>query len=110
MLAFALVYGLAWRGGLSSDRLVLIGIGAWQGGMAVITYLVVAFDPWNTGKALTWLSGSTYGRMPTQVLPVLIALPGAHRRPWSPPAGNSTCWRWTTTPPACSASGWNAPG
>ncbi|RAO13593.1 Vitamin B12 import system permease protein BtuC [Micromonospora noduli] len=74
MLAFALVYGLAWRGGLSSDRLVLIGFGAWQGGMAVITYLVVAFDPWNTGKALTWLSGSTYGRMPTQVLPVLIAL------------------------------------
>ncbi|MFG1840542.1 iron ABC transporter permease [Micromonospora sp. NPDC049175] len=74
MLAFALVYGLAWRGGLNSDRLVLIGFGAWQGGMAVITYLVVAFDPWNTGKALTWLSGSTYGRMPTQVLPVLIAL------------------------------------
>ncbi|MEU8423240.1 iron ABC transporter permease [Micromonospora sp. NPDC048835] len=74
MLAFALVYGLAWRGGLSSDRLVLIGFGAWQGGMAVITFLVVAFDPWNTGKALTWLSGSTYGRTPTQVLPVLIAL------------------------------------
>ncbi|MFI6244092.1 iron ABC transporter permease [Micromonospora sp. NPDC050795] len=74
MLAFALVYGLAWRGGLSSDRLVLIGFGAWQGGMAVITYLVVAFDPWNTGKALTWLSGSTYGRTPTQVLPVAIAL------------------------------------
>ncbi|WP_435823095.1 iron ABC transporter permease [Micromonospora parva] len=74
MVAFALVYGLAWRGGLSSDRLVLIGFGAWQGGLAVITYLVVAFDPWNTGKALTWLSGSTYGRMPAQVLPVLIAL------------------------------------
>ncbi|GAB4102643.1 siderophore ABC transporter permease CdtC [Micromonospora taraxaci] len=74
MVAFALVYGLAWRGGLSSDRLVLIGFGAWQGGMAVITFLIVAFDPWNTGKALTWLSGSTYGRMPTQVLPVLIAL------------------------------------
>ncbi|MGW3890217.1 iron ABC transporter permease [Micromonospora chokoriensis] len=74
MAAFALVYGLAWRGGLSSDRLVLIGFGAWQGGMAVITFLVVAFDPWNTGKALTWLSGSTYGRTPTQVLPVLIAL------------------------------------
>nr|WP_244298379.1 iron ABC transporter permease [Micromonospora cremea] len=75
MLAFALVYGLAWRGGgLSSDRLVLIGFGAWQGGTALITYLIVAFDPWNTGKALTWLSGSTYGRTSTQVLPVVIAL------------------------------------
>ncbi|WBB51770.1 iron ABC transporter permease [Verrucosispora sp. WMMA2044] len=74
MLAFALVYGAAWRGGLSSDRLVLIGFGAWQGGMAMITFMIVAFDPWNTGKALTWLSGSTYGRTATQVLPVAIAL------------------------------------
>ncbi|WP_207914459.1 iron ABC transporter permease [Micromonospora sp. KC213] len=74
MLAFALVYGVAWRGGLNSDRLVLIGFGAWQGGMAVITFLIVAFDPWNTGKALTWLSGSTYGRTAIQVLPVVIAL------------------------------------
>ncbi|MEV2238264.1 iron ABC transporter permease [Micromonospora sp. NPDC049891] len=74
MLAFALVYGAAWRGGLSSDRLVLIGFGAWQGGMALITFMIVAFDPWNTGKALTWLSGSTYGRTATQVLPVAIAL------------------------------------
>ncbi|MEG3636529.1 iron ABC transporter permease [Micromonospora palythoicola] len=74
MLAFALVYGAAWRGGLSSDRLVLIGFGAWQGGMAMITFMIVAFDPWNTGKALTWLSGSTYGRTATQVLPVVIAL------------------------------------
>ena len=74
MLAFALVYGVAWRGGLSSDRLVLIGFGAWQGGMALITFLIVSRDPWNTGKALTWMSGSTYGRTATQVLPVAIAL------------------------------------
>ncbi|WP_428965689.1 iron ABC transporter permease [Micromonospora fluostatini] len=74
ILAFALVYGAAWRGGLSSDRLVLIGFGAWQGGMAVITFLIVAYDPWNTAKALTWLSGSTYGRTAWQVLPVAVAL------------------------------------
>ncbi|WP_308042370.1 iron chelate uptake ABC transporter family permease subunit [Micromonospora sp. PLK6-60] len=74
VLAFGLVYGAAWRGGLNSDRLVLIGFGAWQGGLAVITFLIVAFDPWNTGKALTWLSGSTYGRTAGQVLPVAIAL------------------------------------
>ncbi|GAA1268402.1 siderophore ABC transporter permease CdtC [Pseudonocardia aurantiaca] len=74
MLAFVLVYGVARRGGLSSDRLVLNGFGAWQGGMAVITFLIVAFDPWNTGKALTWLSGSTYGRTAMQMLPVAFAL------------------------------------
>ncbi|WBB68508.1 iron ABC transporter permease [Micromonospora sp. WMMD812] len=74
MVAFALVYAVAWRGGLSSDRLVLIGFGVWQGGLAVITFLIVSYDPWNTGKALTWLSGSTYGRTSLQVLPVAIAL------------------------------------
>ncbi len=74
LIAFAIVYGLSWRGGLSSDRLVLIGIGFWSGGMAIITFIIVGSDPWNTGKALTWLSGSTYGRTPAQVLPVAIAL------------------------------------
>ncbi|PTA45528.1 iron ABC transporter permease [Micromonospora sp. RP3T] len=72
--AFALVYGLARRRGLNSDRLVLIGFAVWQGGAAVITFIVVSSDPWNTGKALTWLSGSTYGRTAPQVLPVALAL------------------------------------
>ncbi|WP_172967772.1 iron ABC transporter permease [Micromonospora sp. WMMA2032] len=72
--AFALVYGLARHRGLDSDRLVLIGFAVWQGGAAVITFIVVSSDPWNTGKALTWLSGSTYGRTAPQVLPVAVAL------------------------------------
>ncbi|MFC7547876.1 iron ABC transporter permease [Plantactinospora sp. GCM10030261] len=74
LLAFALVYGLAWRGGLNSDRLVLIGIGLYNGCLAITTFIVVAVDPWDTGRALTWLSGSTYGRTPAQVLPVALAL------------------------------------
>ncbi|PRX43479.1 iron complex transport system permease protein [Prauserella shujinwangii] len=74
VLTFAAVYGLAWRAGLDSDRLVLIGIGVWMGGNALITFLIVAFDPWNTAKALTWLSGSTYGRTPAHLLPVAVAL------------------------------------
>ncbi|GAB3137493.1 siderophore ABC transporter permease CdtC [Micromonospora sonneratiae] len=74
VVAFALVYGIARSGGLSSDRLVLIGFAVWQGGTAVITFIIVTSDPWNTAKALTWLSGSTYGRTAPQVLPVLIAL------------------------------------
>lgn len=74
LLAFALVYGISWRGGLDSDRLVLIGIGVWAGGQAVITFIVVLTDPWNVAKALTWLSGSTYGRTLPQVVPVLLAL------------------------------------
>jgi len=74
LLAFAVVYGLAWRGGLDSDRLVLIGVGVSAGCTAAITFIIVASDPWNTGKALTWLSGSTYGRTAGQVVPVAVAL------------------------------------
>jgi iron complex transport system permease protein len=74
VLTFALVYGLAWRGGLSSDRLILIGIGVFTAGTAVITFIIITTDPWNTGKVLTWLSGSTYGRTPAQVAPVAVAL------------------------------------
>lgn len=40
----------------------------------MITFIVVLTDPWNVAKALTWLSGSTYGRTMPQILPVLIAL------------------------------------
>lgn len=74
LVAFAIVYGLAWRGGLDSDRLILIGFGVFTAGTAIITFIIIATDPWNTGKALTWLSGSTYGRTALQVLPVGIGL------------------------------------
>ncbi|MGH3333781.1 MAG: iron ABC transporter permease [Nocardioidaceae bacterium] len=74
MATFALVYGLAWRGGLSSDRLVLIGVGVSAAATALITLIIVATDPWNTTMALTWLSGSTYGRTLGQAVPVASAL------------------------------------
>ncbi len=73
-IVFALVYGLAWRSGLDSDRLVIIGIAVWSAGMALITLLIVVSDPWNSAKALTWLSGSTYGRTLEQVAPVALSL------------------------------------
>lgn len=74
LLAFALVYGLSWRGGLSADRLVLIGIGVSAGATALTTFFLLRADPWNTPAIYTWLSGTTYGRSFAQVLPVLIVL------------------------------------
>lgn len=74
LASFALVYGLAWCGGLSSDRLVLIGVGASAAATALTTVVIVATDPWNTTKALTWLSGSSYGRTLGQLVPVAVAL------------------------------------
>lgn len=86
-LTFLAVYAAAWRGGLSPDRLVLVGIGTSAAIGAVTVVVLVTTDPWNTPKALTWLSGSTYGRHFDHLLPVLLALVvsvpvlvGAHRR------------------------------
>lgn len=68
----------AWRGGgLSSDRLVLIGIGVHAACTSITVLIIVKADPWNTVLALTWLSGSTYGRVPAQLIPVALALPAA---------------------------------
>jgi hypothetical protein len=74
LLASALVFGLAARGGLATDRLVLVGVGVSYGSMALITLTIVFTDPWNEAKALTWLAGSTYGRTLPQVVPVAVVL------------------------------------
>lgn len=74
LLAFGLVYSLAWREGLSADRLVLIGIGVWYGTSALTTFVLLRSNPWDTPKIYTWLSGTTYGRIWEQVLPLAIVL------------------------------------
>ncbi|KYK13756.1 MULTISPECIES: iron ABC transporter permease [Streptomyces] len=68
------VFGLAARGGSRQNRLVLVGIGVASGTAALISLLIVLTDPFNATKALTWLSGSTYGRTMPDVVPVALAL------------------------------------
>ncbi|MFB6554003.1 iron ABC transporter permease [Streptomyces sp. NPDC056405] len=69
-----LVFGLAARGGFQQNRLVLVGIGTASGTAALISLLIVLTDPFNATKALTWLSGSTYGRTMPDIVPVALAL------------------------------------
>ncbi|MGQ5580423.1 iron ABC transporter permease [Streptomyces sp. ECR3.8] len=73
-LTAVLVFGLAARGGFQQNRLVLVGIGVASGTTAVISLLIVLTDPFNATKALTWLSGSTYGRDLPDVLPLAVVL------------------------------------
>ncbi|MFG2683261.1 iron ABC transporter permease [Streptomyces sp. NPDC048392] len=68
------VFGLAARGGFRQNRLVLVGIGTASATTALISLLIVLTDPFNATKALTWLSGSTYGRTMPDVVPVALAL------------------------------------
>lgn len=74
LLAFALVYALAWRGGLSADRFILIGIGVSYGAVALTTFVLLRANPWDTPRIYTWLSGTTYGRIWEQVIPLAIVL------------------------------------
>ncbi|MGX1267609.1 iron ABC transporter permease [Streptomyces phaeoluteigriseus] len=72
--ASVVVFGLAARGGYQQNRLVLVGVGTAAGTTALISLLIVLTDPFNATKALTWLSGSTYGRTMPDVLPVAVVL------------------------------------
>ena len=73
-LASVLVFGLAARGGFAQNRLVLVGIGTSTATTALVSLVIVLTDPFNGAKALTWLSGSTYGRTAPDVVPVVVAL------------------------------------
>ncbi|MFD3726190.1 iron ABC transporter permease [Streptomyces sp. NPDC058671] len=73
-LSAVLVFGLAARGGFQQNRLVLVGFGAATGAAALISLLIILTDPFNATKALTWLSGSTYGRTLPDVLPLAAVL------------------------------------
>lgn len=75
--AALVVFGLAARGGFRQDRLVLVGVGVSAGLTALISLLIVVTDPFNANKALTWLSGSTYGRTWQDSLPVVVVLVAA---------------------------------
>ncbi|MEV5159584.1 iron ABC transporter permease [Streptomyces sp. NPDC053728] len=70
----ALVFGLAARGGFGQNRLVLLGFGVSSAAAALISLVIVLSDPFDTTKALTWLSGSTYGRNMPDAVPVAVAL------------------------------------
>ncbi len=69
-----LVFGLAARGGFQQNRLVLVGFGAATASAALISLLIVLTDPFNAAKALTWLSGSTYGRTFPDAVPLAVVL------------------------------------
>jgi ferric hydroxamate transport system permease protein len=70
----SLVFGLAARGGFRQNRLVLLGMGVSSAAAALISLIIVLSDPFDTTKALTWLSGSTYGRNMPDALPVAVVL------------------------------------
>lgn len=61
VMAF-LIYVLAWQGGDSPLRLILIGIGLGAVASALTTLALTFGDAFDVQRALIWLAGSVYGR------------------------------------------------
>jgi iron complex transport system permease protein len=75
------VYGLAFRRGLSSYRLVLVGIGTAAFLSAITSYLLTRAEIYDAQRATVWLTGSLNGRSWDQVQPLaaflLVLVPAA---------------------------------
>lgn len=74
ILAAALVYLLSWRGGISTNRLILVGIGIGAAMAAGTTYLMVKFPIEIVASAYSWTVGSVYGSDWEDVRTVTLAL------------------------------------
>lgn len=57
-----LIYVLAWQGGDSPIRLILVGIGLGAISGALTTLMITFGEINNVQRALVWLTGSVYGR------------------------------------------------
>jgi iron complex transport system permease protein len=70
-VAALLVYVLAWRGGSSPTRLLLVGIGLSAAAYALIQIMLSSAQVLRVSLALIWLAGSVYGRSWEHLLALL---------------------------------------
>lgn len=74
VLAALAVYALSWRGGVSPNRLVLVGIGINAALTAGTTYLLVRYPIEQVGSAVAWSAGSVYASDWADVATLVTAL------------------------------------
>lgn len=69
-----IIYLLSWKGGISPNRLILVGIGVGAAVGAGSTYLTVRFPIEQVRPAIVWTMGSIYGSSWRDVLTLLGVL------------------------------------
>ncbi|WP_394813415.1 FecCD family ABC transporter permease [Streptomyces johnsoniae] len=74
LLAATLIYLLAWRRGVTGQRLVLIGVGVAAALTSVVSHTMTRSSAVVAQEARVWLTGSLNGRTWEQVGPLLIAV------------------------------------
>lgn len=79
--AAGLIYALAWRGAVSGQRLILVGIGVAAVLNSVTGWALTRAEVTDASEALVWitgsLNGSTWNRLPLLWWPLLVLLPVA---------------------------------
>lgn len=71
-----LIYLLAWQGGSSPVRLILVGVGCSLIAGSLTNLMVTFGNIYNVSQALVWLAGSVYGRSWEQLMVFLPWLMG----------------------------------
>ena len=77
ILASVVIFLLAYRGGITPVRLILVGIGVNSGINAIISYYMLTSSKGDYNQVLTWTSGSLWGSSwmyVKLVAPVIIVL------------------------------------
>ncbi|GAA3865988.1 FecCD family ABC transporter permease [Streptomyces sedi] len=74
LLAATLIYLLAWRNGVSGQRLVLVGIGVAAALTSVVSHMMTRSSAVVAQEARIWLAGSLNGRTWEHVGPLLAAV------------------------------------
>jgi iron complex transport system permease protein len=72
-----LLFALAWKGGISPMRLVLIGVALQMAASSMSSFLIILSPHYLANQAFTWLTGSVYGSSwnnVTALLPWAIGL------------------------------------
>ena len=73
LLSGVAVYALAYRSGIDSYRLILVGLGVSGFAASVTTWLLTLGDVTSAAQALTWITGSLNGRDWAIVQPAIVA-------------------------------------
>lgn len=76
LTAALVIYLLAWRGGVSGYRFILVGIGVAQFCVAMIGYVIARAQLFDAREAMTWLVGSVgqAGSFQLRILIVAVAV------------------------------------
>lgn len=69
--AAAAVFLLAWKGGLESNRVIIVGRGIGGLASALTTWMLTLGSVHDAAKALTWMSGTLNGREWDQIAPMV---------------------------------------